>query len=289
MKGNYLVCQRCNGYYELGEEESPDDFESCRCGGELILVHDINEYVYHPKKQGSRWNKGNILLISVIIVLPLILFINTSLLGSIPQQSSIEDHNIIGSDNRGFVLKDVYGGSNTDSVKTIAIITGIHPRETLSKNVTSDLIAKYPLGSDKKIVHYDIKVTSNPTDFSAGRNNGEGLAADYILPDILKSKDDLVIICHDHSPTYGQGFYIATPEMDAQSVNLAESVNKSIPGFRYYRSDNVRKSSASAIKFSKPLASGGYKTFVYEIPEWKSYNEAYSITKTFIDKSFSFL
>lgn len=290
MKGNYLVCKRCNGYYELGEGESPDDFEFCQCGGELILVHDINEYVYHGggKKQASRLNKTNLFLISVVILLPLIIFFNTSLL-YIPQQSSMEGHNIIGSDNRGYVLKDVYGGSNGDSVETMAIVTGMHPRETLSKKVTSDLIAKYPLGADKKMVHYDIKVTKNPTDFTAGRNNGEGLAADYILPDILKSNSDLVIICHDHEPSYGKGFYIATPEMDAPSVKLAESVNKSIPGFRYYRADNVRKSSASAIKFSKPLASAGYKTFVYEIPEWVSYNEAYSMTRTFIDKSFSFI
>jgi hypothetical protein len=202
----------------------------------------------------------------------------------------MQNHSLIGSDNRGFVLKDVYAGSNTNSnSKTIAIVTGIHPRETLSKNVTSDLIRKYTLDPNTKIIHYDIKVTNNPMDYTYSRNNGEGLASDYILPDILKSSSDLVIICHDHKQGYGQGFYIATPEMDEKSIKMAELVNKSIPGFRYYKSDPTKPSSTSNIRFSKPLASSGYKTFVYEIPEWISYNEAYNMTKTFINKCFDYI
>jgi uncharacterized membrane protein len=31
----YLVCERCGGYYKLKEGESPEDFESCQCGGDL--------------------------------------------------------------------------------------------------------------------------------------------------------------------------------------------------------------------------------------------------------------
>ncbi len=42
----YLVCKECNGYYELEENESLLDFESCQCGAELTYVEtldDINE------------------------------------------------------------------------------------------------------------------------------------------------------------------------------------------------------------------------------------------------------
>ncbi|MCE5214584.1 MAG: hypothetical protein LLF83_07695 [Methanobacterium sp.] len=34
LKG-YLICEKCKGYYELQEGESPADFESCQCGGKL--------------------------------------------------------------------------------------------------------------------------------------------------------------------------------------------------------------------------------------------------------------
>ncbi len=31
----YLICEDCLGYYKLEKDESPDDFESCNCGGKL--------------------------------------------------------------------------------------------------------------------------------------------------------------------------------------------------------------------------------------------------------------
>lgn len=35
---DYLQCSTCEGYYELGEGESAEDFKSCQCGGELEKV-----------------------------------------------------------------------------------------------------------------------------------------------------------------------------------------------------------------------------------------------------------
>jgi len=304
----YLVCTRCNGYYELEDGESPENFNSCQCGGELVLVSDLNEYfnseeygayddyvpeyVYSSPNQKKKINKGTFFLISLIIVVPFFIFLNNAWFAVNPSDSSmIKDHSILGSDNRGYVFKDVYATSKTlnSNSKTIAIVTGIHPRETLSKNVTDNLVSAYPLNSNINIVLYEINVTNNPDNYRIGRTSGEGLAADYILPDILKSKDDLVIICHNHKPGYGQGFYIATPEMDEKSVKFAELINQSIPNFNYYKADNIKEHTTSAMRLSKPLASAGYRTVVYEIPEWVSYNEAYSVTKTFIDKSFSYI
>jgi hypothetical protein len=31
----YMVCEKCGGYYQLQEGESPDDFDLCQCGGKL--------------------------------------------------------------------------------------------------------------------------------------------------------------------------------------------------------------------------------------------------------------
>ena len=38
---SYLICESCNGYYELKEGESHDDFENCQCGGNLRYVDEI--------------------------------------------------------------------------------------------------------------------------------------------------------------------------------------------------------------------------------------------------------
>lgn len=39
--GGYLVCEKCGGYYELEEGESPEDFDLCNCGGRLKYVKDL--------------------------------------------------------------------------------------------------------------------------------------------------------------------------------------------------------------------------------------------------------
>jgi hypothetical protein len=41
----YIVCEKCGGYYELKEGESPDDFDSCACGGNLKYVPNFNPNV----------------------------------------------------------------------------------------------------------------------------------------------------------------------------------------------------------------------------------------------------
>lgn len=39
----FLFCEKCNGYYELQEGESPDDFEVCNCGGKLKYFDSLDE------------------------------------------------------------------------------------------------------------------------------------------------------------------------------------------------------------------------------------------------------
>lgn len=40
----YLICEKCEGYYQLQEKEDPEDFESCECGGKLIFVENLIDY-----------------------------------------------------------------------------------------------------------------------------------------------------------------------------------------------------------------------------------------------------
>ncbi|MGF7119081.1 hypothetical protein [Methanobacterium oryzae] len=301
MQKYYLICKNCNGYYQLEEGESPDNFDVCQCGGDLIPTTDIYEYYgnihyeddveYEPEYETR---KSSVSKTSLIILLLTVAFSLLALINIIdPQLTSdnqIPTHQILGSDYRGYVTKDIYTNSLLEGKsKTIVIVTGMHPREKVSKSVASDIAKKNYLYSNLEFVHYDITVTDNPDNYKLGRNNGEGLAADYILPDILKSNNDLVIICHDHKPGYGQGFYIATPEMDEESVKLAQSVDQTLVEFNYFKADSTKERSTSATKFSKPLAAAGYKTFVYEIPEWTSYREAYNMTSKLINACSNFL
>lgn len=197
-------------------------------------------------------------------------------------------HSTLGTDDRGYVTKDVYAHyGNSD--KKIAVVTGIHPRENIAIGSVQDVVKFYALTHGVELINYNIVVESDAEDYTKGRNNGEGLANQYILPDVKNSDYDLVIIAHAHEQGYGEGFYIATPKMDERSVYLAESVQNALSDFNYYKASGKGKKSSSAILFSNPLASAGYPTFVYEIPEWSGYFEAFYMTYRLIGASFGSL
>jgi hypothetical protein len=277
----YLICQRCGGYYELEEDESPEDFDSCHCGGQLIYEEYLD---FEPKRKGKKvYVLVSVLILLVVMVVAFIAFtmpnINNS--GSSPT--------VLASDYRGIVTKDVLTASNSTSnsdKKTIAIVTGMHPREKLSINTVSGVINQYSLSANQEIVHYSVNVTNNPTNYVTGRTSGEELVAKYVIPDIKKSNIDLVIICHDHAPGYGNGYYVATPKMDSLSVAAGEKIEKGLSEFTYYRSSANSDHGSSTLTVSYPLANAGIRTLVYEMPEWATYTQAYQESKKLIATCF---
>lgn len=160
---------------------------------------------------------------------------------------------------------------NENATTCIALITGIHPRETLSMDPEIQAAREY--GNDNvKIINYKVTVTDSPEDYEQGRANGESLVHDYVNPNVTASDADAVIISHSHNADYGEGFYLATPEMDDSSVSIAEKISER-SDFNYYPvTGNETYKSTSAVLVSKPIAQAGYPTFVYEIPEdiWES-------------------
>lgn len=155
---------------------------------------------------------------------------------------------------------------NENATTCIALITGIHPRETLSMD--PEILAAREYGNDDvKIINYKVTVTKNPENYKEGRANGESLVHNYVNPSVIQSDADAVIISHSHNPDYGEWFYLATPEMDNASVTIAEKISQS-SDFNYYPvTGNETYKSTSAVLVSKPIAQAGYPTFVYEIPE----------------------
>ena len=41
-----LICPTCNGYYSLQEDEIPDDFIRCSCGGDLVYIQSLDGMKY---------------------------------------------------------------------------------------------------------------------------------------------------------------------------------------------------------------------------------------------------
>ena len=198
-----------------------------------------------------------ILFIAILLVIGALIYVTT------PKYAEI-DYTTIANTSIGTVEVGIAGNESAET--SIALITGIHPRETLS--IDPEIQAAKEYGNDDvKIINYKVTVTQNPQDYEQGRANGESLVHDYVNPSIMESDVDAVIISHSHIPEYGEGFYLATPEMDDASVNIASSIRDS-SDFNYYPVTGTETyKSTSAVLVSKPIAQAGYPTFVYEIPE----------------------
>lgn len=279
---SYLICQECGGYYELEDDESPEDFYSCHCGGKLTYTEYL-DFETTPKRK-KRYSLLFAIILLVLIAGVCIAFIMPNFSGF-----SGTSPTVLGADSKGVVTKQVLTSNITSNPnkKTIAVVTGMHPREISAKEVLPGVLKAYAITHDVKIVNYQINVTDHPDDFTIGRSNGESLVAQYVIPDIKKSNYSLVIIVHNHQKGYGNGYYIATPTMDAKSIALGESVHNILPSFNYYKRNNAAKPEQTSIKnVDNPIVATGTPVFVYEIPEWLGNADVISNSNKLIDAIF---
>lgn len=190
----------------------------------------------------------------------------------------------MGSNSKGYVTKEVYASPGPHQVK-IAVVTGMHPRELHATNLVPQVLRQFAAQNNVEIINYQVNVTDEPQDFSVGRSNGQALVAEYVIPDIEKSNDSLVIICHDHKMGYGNGYYFATPTDDSKSVALGQKVHQLLPQFIYYPGSADTNESSSISQVDRPLTQAGFPVFVYEIPEWVGNAEASNMTYSLLKAS----
>ena len=202
-------------------------------------------------------------------------------------QSVHASKKIIGNNSLGTVEKVIYGNENAS--ESIILITGIHPREKLSIDPEIKAAQEYcKQHKDIQIINYQVNVTKDPEDYQKGRANGESLVHDFVNPDVNTTHAKAVIISHSHIEGYGEGFYLATPDMDNASVKIAQEI-KNNSGFNYYpKTGQEAYRSTSAVLVSCPIAQAGYPTFVYEIPEDITDNDSTNKAKELFDLLFKY-
>lgn len=197
-----------------------------------------------------------IIIISLAVIGSLIIYDYTSH----PKNNTKHWENELGS-----VDKTVYGNDNSNT--ELVLIAGIHPREKLAIEPEIEAAKQFAKNHDVKFTVYHINVTKDSTEYQKSRDNGESLVHDYVVPDINNTHAKAVVISHSHIEGYGEGFYLATPEMDNASVDISEKIANS-SDFNYFpRNVSQPIEATSAILVSNPIAKSGYPTFVYEIPE----------------------
>ena len=54
----YLICDKCNLYYEIQDKSEMDDFSKCECGNELQFYETIEDYMNEDLNDDSNSKKG---------------------------------------------------------------------------------------------------------------------------------------------------------------------------------------------------------------------------------------
>ena len=191
-------------------------------------------------------------------------FIPTDLINSFTADSADSaDKSVktIGKNSIGTVtLEGPYGNANS-SVK-VAYILGQHPRESNAHDAIYDSLLNNSDYLNYSYYVYRINVTAESDDFEESRMNGQLLAQDYVVKDVLKNGYDLVIDIHASNGGYVQDPYIFAPvSSDAVAYDAANNVTKAINYVIYYEPASYSSPQYSTI----PIEEGGIPAIVFEM------------------------
>lgn len=221
--------------------------------------------------------KNRIALIGIIIgVIILILILSTSLLSydintgenifdnknnkynnEINENSKYEKK-VIGETSYGSVKKlGPYGDPNS-SVK-IAYIIGVHPLESNVHNIfLESLINKSNLKYEYYI--YKINVSQNTEDYEKGRMNGQLLAKEYVVDDVVKNNFDLAIDIHSNEGNWEENQFIFAPSEQGKAKDIATEITNKISWLSYYDPPNP----TSPFYLTIPLIEKEIPSVIYE-------------------------
>ena len=185
----------------------------------------------------------------------------------------------IGKNSIGTVTVEGPYGNNESSVR-IAYILGQHPRESNAH----DAIYKSLLNSSDKLNYsyyvYRINVTDENQDFEESRMNGQLLAEEFVVPDVVEKGYNLAIDIHASNGGYVPDPYIFAPvSTDALAYESANNVTKAMSYVIYYEPASYSSPQYSTI----PIDNGGVPAIVFEMrgnPNHSLETEANQFIKT---------
>ena len=191
-------------------------------------------------------------------------FIPTDLINSFTADSADSaDKSVktIGKNSIGTVtLEGPYGNANS-SVK-VAYILGQHPRESNAHDAIYDSLLNNSDYLNYSYYVYRINVTAESDDFEESRMNGQLLAQDYVVSDIIKNDYSLAIDIHSSNGGYVQDPYIFAPlSNDTVAYDAANNVTKALSYVIYYEPASYSSPQYSTI----PIDDGGVPAIVFEM------------------------
>ena len=167
----------------------------------------------------------------------------------------------IGKNSIGTVTREGPYGNENSSVK-VAYILGQHPRESNAHDAIYNDLLNTSDSLNYSYYVYRINVSAENKDFEESRMNGQLLAEEFVVKDILKNKYDLAIDIHASNGGYVQDPYIFAPRSnDTVAYDAANNVTDKINYVIYYEPASYSSPQYSTI----PIDDGGVPAIVFEM------------------------
>ena len=188
-------------------------------------------------------------------------YIPTDLFSSLTETSTDKPVKEIGKNSIGTVTVEGPYGNVNSSVK-VAYILGQHPRESNAHDAIYDSLLNNSDYLNYSYYIYRINVTAESDDFEESRMNGQLLAQDYVVSDIIKNDYSLAIDIHSSNGGYVQDPYIFAPlSNDTVAYDAANNVTKALSYVIYYEPASYSSPQYSTI----PIDDGGVPAIVFEM------------------------
>ncbi|MDI6644327.1 MAG: hypothetical protein QME14_04645 [Methanobacteriaceae archaeon] len=181
---------------------------------------------------------------------------------------------LLGSNELGKVTREgPYG--NTSSNIEIAYIMGVHPLESNAHRAIIESIKSNQNKLKYYYYIYQVHVKKDADNYKKGRMNGQLLAREFVVKDIIIKDYKLVIDIHSHRGEYKESRFIFAPVQGGRAEEIAHSIENRIPWMVYH----FPYPQTSPPYVTIPINNEGIPTVLYETYSY----EAYSTTRYHAD------
>ena len=191
------------------------------------------------------------------------------------------DSKLIGENDLGSAY--VHGPfGDVNSIVKIAYLIGMHPLESKSHRALFD---KLTAKDDLKYCYYIYNINVNELDSKTeGRKEGQLIAQEFVMPQIIDEKYDLFIDVHSNRGCHGPGDYqitnfIFAPGFDEKSSQYMNILLDSIKELCYYAPEY--RTSPEYITI--PVVNSGIPTIVYETFSYESMTKTCELASLLLD------
>ncbi len=184
--------------------------------------------------------------------------------------TELEAPQVLGNTKYGTVIKSgPYG--NPNGTQKIAIIVGVHPLEADSNRALAASLLGLNKSLNSSFYIYSVDVTKDRTSYDNGRMNGQLLAYQFVVPDIIQNHYNLAIDVHSNrGDDFQKENFVYVPKDDIKSKSIAHELTIKIPWIVYY-TPPLEAGPKSPSYVTIPLIKSGIPAIIYESYRYESY------------------